>query len=83
MTPSCQMAYSRIFLPLGRLNDEDVSVLHTDVNAVTVIFISRTTPRMLCVFLAGNFIAALPSGCFIAGRKSIRNKHTANHCSKI
>ena len=77
------MAYSRIFLHLGKLNDEDISVLHTDVNVVTVIFISHATPRMLCVFLAGNFIATLPIGCFIAGRKLIRNNHTANHCSKI
>ena len=31
------MAYSRIFVHLWRLKDEDISVLHTDVNAVTVI----------------------------------------------
>ena len=31
------MAYSRIFVHLWRLKDEDISVLHTDFNAVTVI----------------------------------------------
>ena len=50
------MAYSRIFVQLWRLKDEVISVLHTNVNAVTVIFISRATRRML---LAGNFVATL------------------------
>ena len=31
------MAFSRIFVHLWRLKDEDISVLHTDFNAVTVI----------------------------------------------
>ena len=75
------MAYSRIFVDLWRLKDEDIRVLHTDVNAVTVIFISRATRRMLWVFLAGNFVATLLiAWLFYRGTQSnLRKRRSSRH----
>ena len=58
------MAYSRIFVHLWGLKDEDISVLHTDVNAVTVIlYFPRYSTHAVSLF--GGKFRSHSSDCMV------------------
>ena len=58
------MAYSRIFVHLWRLKDEDISVLHTDFNAVTVIlYFPRYSTHAVSLF--GGKFRSHSSDCMV------------------